>query len=229
MTALLKTTQIQEPSSSAVNLTLGSGGGVTVDSTGVSISGSSSGTTTLVASATASGTVTLPAGTGTAVVNGLSSPLVQGTAVASTSGTAIAYTNLPSWVRRITLMLTGVSTSGTSNIIVQLGTGATPTYTTSGYIGSVNIQTGGTSTNFSSGFMINNSTGAADVFNGQIVINSFGSNTWVESGMLGLSNAAGARYSAGYVPLAAVLTAVQLTTVGGTDTFDAGSINILYE
>ena len=47
--------------------------------------------------------------------------LQRGTAVASTSGTSVDFTSIPSWVKRITVMFNGVSTSGTSNPLVQLG------------------------------------------------------------------------------------------------------------
>jgi hypothetical protein len=120
------------------------------------------------------------------------SATVSGTAQASTSGTSIDFTGLPSWVRRITVMFNGMSTSGTSNLQVQLGTGSTPTFTTSGY--------------------------------------SFGSNTWVANSQI--ASAAGivhTQQGSSSVTLGDTLTAVRITTVNGTDTFDAGSINILYE
>ena len=58
--------------------------------------------------------------------------LTSGTAVASTSGTSITFSSIPSWAKRVTVMFNGVSTSGSSNIQVQLGAGST---TTSGYTG----------------------------------------------------------------------------------------------
>ena len=67
-------------------------------------------------------TQTLPAGTGTTVVNGVNGSIVSGTAVASTSGTSIDFTGIPSWVKRITVMFSGVSTNGSSALQVQLGT-----------------------------------------------------------------------------------------------------------
>ena len=151
--------------------------------------------------------------------------ITSGTAVASTSGTSIDFTSIPSWVKRITVMFNGVSTSSTADLLVQLGTGATPTYTTSGYLGSV---TSGTAENFSSGFKIINSNAAAAIWHGNIVINNVTSNTWSELGILGNSNTQGVRSSGGSIPLAAALTAVRITT-SSTDTFDAGTINILYE
>jgi hypothetical protein len=154
-------------------------------------------------------------------------PLNSGTAVASTSGTSIDFTGIPSWVKRITVMFSGVSTNGTSTVIIQLGTGST-TYTASGYLGAAST-TGGTVTNFSSGFMINNSISAATVVHGQVVLTNLSGNLWTEFGLLGLSDSANNRISGGSVTLGAALTAVRITTTGGTNTFDAGTINIIYE
>ena len=156
------------------------------------------------------------------------SALVSGTAVASTSGTSIDFTGIPSWVKRITVMFSGVSTSGTSALIIQLGTGATPTYTTSGYLGTSTTQTGTTDL-FTTGYRLVNSNAAASVWHGNTVITNVTGNTWSESSVLGNSNAGGNRMSGGSIPLAAALTAVRITTENGTDTFDLGSINTLYE
>jgi hypothetical protein len=194
------------------------------------LNSSGGGSVTLQEETTATnGTLTMPAGTGTVAVPGLSSSVASGTAQASTSGTAINFTGIPSWVKRITVIFSGVSTTGTSNTIVQLGTGATPTYTTSGYLGSAATSSGATVTNFSTGFMVNNSVGAASVVHGNILIVNVNGNTWVESAVLALSDSANTRDSAGSVTLGAALTALRVTTVVGSDTFDAGTINILYE
>jgi len=70
---------------------------------------------------TASGSLTtsssLTTGTG-AVYNSIQS----GTAVASTSGTSITFTSIPSWVKRITVIFNNVSLSGTALGLVRLGT-----------------------------------------------------------------------------------------------------------
>lgn len=152
--------------------------------------------------------------------------LQRGTAVTA-SGTSVDFTSIPSWVKRITVMFSGVSTNGTSNIIVQLGTGST-SYTTSGYLGSC-LTSGNVGVNFSTGLMVVNNVGASDIYYGQIVIANITGNTWTESAFLGRSDSAVSRMSGGSIALAATLTAVRITTANGTDTFDAGSINILYE
>jgi hypothetical protein len=162
---------------------------------------------------------------------GRATALVSGTSQASTSGTSIDFTSIPSWVKRVTVMFVGVSTSGTSSPLIQLGTGGTPT--TTGYLGANwwTTHTGSNQlSNFNTGFGLNLLNGAAAaVYHGSIVCTLQTGNTWACSFVLGQSNAASASNGAGSIALAGVLNLVRITTVNGTDTFDAGSINILYE
>ena len=158
--------------------------------------------------------------------------IVLGTSVASTSGTSIAFTGLPAWAKRITVELQGVSTSGTSNMIVQLGTGGTPTYTTSGYLGARSTVFNTNSTTaavYSAGFLIGDTFAQTYVMHGTMVISLLTGNTWIESHNMARSDVAMSDLGAGSIALGAALTAVRVTTVNGTDTFDAGSINIMYE
>lgn len=150
-----------------------------------------------------------------------------GTVVATTSGTAIDFTGIPSTARRVTIMLNGVSSAGTSPLIVQLGTGAGPTFQTSGYSGaSTNPGGGGTST-FSSSFQLSNSLANTDVLIGTITLSNVTGNTWVETQMVSVG---GSPYDgAGVVSLSGALTAVRISTVTGSFAFDAGSINISWE
>lgn len=150
--------------------------------------------------------------------------LVQETAKASTSGTSIDFTGIPAWAKRVTVMFSGVSTSGTSNVLFQLGVGSTPT--TTGYLCSGMWAT--TPTNYTTGFGIGGAL-AANILHGSIIISNITGNTWVAQGVFGSSNAATTDVIGGSVPLAGVLGIVRITTLGGTDTFDAGSINIMYE
>lgn len=155
--------------------------------------------------------------------------LTSGTAVASTSGTSIDFTALPAWIKRITVMFTGVSMSATNNVQIQLGTGST-TYTTSGYGSNFSIQGASTITtnSASTGFVISQLSSAAGVFSGQIILTNITGNTWVQGGALGETSGTRIVSSAGSIALGAVLTAVRITSVS-TDTFDAGTVNILYE
>ena len=163
-----------------------------------------------------------------AVYNGIQAA----TAVATTSGTSVDFTSIPSWVKRITVMFSGVSTNGTSAPQIQIGSGSV---TTTGYLGSnslaINAATTA-STLFASGFGIGVNTSnwtAAMLVHGSVQITLISGNTWVATGSVGRSDAAGTFLTNGSVALGGTLDRVRITTVNGTDTFDAGSINILYE
>ena len=200
----------------------------------VAISGNASGTGTLTIAApntNSNRTLNLPDGSGTFTVNGVNSNIVSGTTVASTSGTSIDFTGIPSWVKRITVMFSGVSTTSTSPYQIQLGAGSVDT---ASYITScTSIQSAAASSQSgTTGFFITTTAnmGAAATINGGIVFSLLGSNTWVGSGSF--SREAGSNtmfFSAGSKTLSGTLDRVRITTVNGTDTFDAGSINILYE
>ena len=151
--------------------------------------------------------------------------LTSGTAQASTSGTSIDFTSIPSWVKRITVMFNGVSTNGTSYVIVQLGD-AGGVETTS-YIG--NSQQGGSPVAFSTGFLISTAADASAVRYGAISIALLDSNAWTVQGVIADTNNNWTTPLAGVKTLSATLDRVRITTVNGTDAFDAGSINILYE
>lgn len=180
---------------------------------------------------TVSGTLAV---TGAVTGSGLSTtlyPLVSGTAVASTSGTSIDFTGIPSWVKRITVMFNGVSTNGTAHYLIQLGdSGGVETtgyLSYSAYSGGTNAAGGVSST---SGFIVFTNQ-AYNLFYGHATFTLSGSNLWVGSNVFGI-NSNSTTYSiqgGGTKTLSDVLDRVRITTSNGTDTFDAGSINILYE
>jgi hypothetical protein len=153
--------------------------------------------------------------------------IVQETAVASTSGTSIDFTGIPSWVKRVTVMFNGVSTSGTNNPLIQIGSGSVQT---TGYNSiSFNIQTSNAPSTSTSGFIIADNYAPA-VLIGSLVLTAVGSNIWVVNGLFGSTSGINIGYTCtGNTTLSGALDRVRITTVGGTDTFDAGSINILYE
>jgi hypothetical protein len=165
---------------------------------------------------------------GTTGVQDNSGAFVAGTAVASTSGTSIDFTGIPSWAKRITVMFTGVSTNGTSSIIVQAGS---TSFTTSGYTGTLATTiSGATATSsLSTGFQVAGSVAVASTLFGKCEICLLTGNTWAASAVVGRGNEARCDYMGGTIALSGVLDRVRITTVNGTDTFDAGSINILYE
>lgn len=150
----------------------------------------------------------------------------RGTAVTA-SGTSVDFTSIPSWVKRITVMFNGISTSGSSSPLVQLGTSGG--VVTSGYGGSSSlIASTVTTQNFTAGFG-ERSQDAAAVRTGSWVITNVSGNIWVCAGVLGRSDSANTSVTGGTVTLSGTLDRVRITTVNGTDTFDAGTINILFE
>lgn len=163
---------------------------------------------------------------GTTTIAAPSNIIKSGTAVASTSGTAIDFTSIPSWAKRITVMFQGVSTSGTSIPLIQIGDSGG--IETTGYVSSGT--SAGTSVGTSSstaGFIIYSAT-AASISSGHYVLTLFDGNTWVGSGVFKNTTAVTC-YGAGDKTLSGTLDRLRITTTNGTDTFDAGSINILYE
>jgi hypothetical protein len=217
------------------------------------LSGSTSGSVTLQEPAVAGTTVLdLPATSGNVVVDSatqtltnktLTSPtiggtptgvgvLTSGTAVASTSGTSIDFTSIPSWVKRITLMFNQVSTSGTAYKFIRLGTSGGIVSTNYGsasslIYGSNNCEVNGDGT----AFLIRSDV-AAERLSGHAVVTLVDAANYIWSFSSIVSNTTATNrvwHSGGYLSLGGVCTQIRLTTANGTDTFDNGSVNILYE
>lgn len=196
---------------------------------GVQINGSTGITTPAV---TASGAVTAGSVSGTTVdgttltEGTVAVPrMVLSTAQATTSGTAIDFTGIPSWVKRVTVMFESQSTNGSSPTIIQLGSGSMQT---SGYVGfAMNGVTSGVNTSL--GILTTASIGASSVRTGHMTLTHMGSNKWVASGVTEDAVAANGSIFSCVVTLSGTLDRLRLTTINGTDTFDAGSVNIMYE
>jgi hypothetical protein len=197
--------------SSSINASTASGGGVitTADASGI-LQLQTGGTTALTIDASQN-------------VTFAKSILTSSTAQASTSGTSIDFTGIPSWAKRITVMFNGVSTNGTSLVQVQIGAGSV---TTTGYVSATSVNA--TSTSSTTGFLTTANNGVADTRIGVMTITNISGFIWVMGASIG-SNFPNCSTSAGVVTLSSTLDRVRITTVNGTDTFDAGSINIMYE
>lgn len=154
--------------------------------------------------------------------------LTSGTAVASTSGTSIDFTSIPAGTKRVTFNFAALSTNGTSLIILQLGDSGGVENT--GYTGT--IETASSRYSFSDGFKLIGVGATTWALDGRITLELLDSatNTWTATINISGDNAAGVAYAgAGAKSLTATLDRIRLTTQGGTDTFDAGKVNILYE
>lgn len=152
-----------------------------------------------------------------------SQPAVQPT----TSGTAIDFTGIPTWAKRITGMFNGVSTNGSSAVTVQIGAGSvdvTSYLGSSGYTGTSSAA--GLMTN---GFATETASGASVVRHGHFTLTHIGSNVWIFSSVQGRSDTAFMHIGGGSKTLAGVLDRIRITATNGTDTFDAGSVGILIE
>lgn len=141
------------------------------------------------------------------------------------SGTFVDFTNIPSWVKRITVTFVGVSTNGTSSKLVQIGHAGV---TSTGYngAGSGISSTVGT-TGFATGFGIR-SNAAADALYGALVLTQHDTSLWVATGML--ATPTGTTFTtSGALSLGSVLDTVRVTTQNGTDVFDGGFVNLHWE
>jgi hypothetical protein len=219
------------------SVTITNSGSASNSFTTISVSGQSdvvadSGTDTLTLVAGSGMTITTDAGTDTitfASSGGGGSGITLGTPQNSTSGTSIDFTSIPSGTKRIDIMFNGVSVSGTSPIIVQLGDSGGAE--NSGYTGAVSgMSSTVSSATLSSGFALSDSGTSAAVLNGTLHLTLLNSSTflWSATGLFGRSNSAAMFICAGIKALSAELDRVRITCINGTDTFDAGSINIQY-
>ena len=226
-------TAITTDASGTLNIVTGSGSGanaITIDASqnvtfANAITTTGNGTIGGALSVTGNATIT---GTLTAT-GGVSGGIRSGTAV-SASGTSVDFTGIPSSAKRITVMFSGVSTSGTSNYLIQIGAGSV---TTSGYLSNTTYINDSPSnscagTSSTQGFIVAHDVGSPSVMGGSCTITTLGSNIWAASGVINRSSTANG-FFAGTITLGGTLDRVRITTANGSDTFDAGTINILYE
>lgn len=160
----------------------------------------------------------------------LSQPLTQGTVQATTSGTEKDFT-VPTWAKRVRLLLNGVSLSGTALIRFRLGTSGG--IVTSGYLGAGSVISAGAATaNQTAGFdLYTNVPNATYVYHGGIDFTQLDptNHIWAAHGVFATSSVAWTHTTAGVITLASALTTLRLTTSNGTDTLDAGSANVLFD
>lgn len=202
-------TAITTDTSGTLNIVTGSGSGATA----VTVDGS--GNIVVTGTLTASG--------------GVTGSLKSATA-ASASGTSIDFTSIPAGVKRITVIFQGVSTNGTSNYLIQIGSGSV---INTGYLGAAQaLQASAVSSapaTSTSGFIVATSVNLnTELYSGTVVLTNISGNIWIETGSLTNSTATRSTNSSGSVTLSGVLDRVRITSVT-PDTFDAGTINILYE
>jgi hypothetical protein len=145
------------------------------------------------------------------------------------TGTSVDFTGIPSWVKRVTVMFNGVSTNGSSGIQLQVGTSSG--FETSNYTGGAGW-TGASWTSSSSGFLIADAASNNSSYSrvGAFYFTTMGSNLWAVTGIHWAAVSGLVNFTmSGTKSLSGTLDRIRITTVNGTDTFDTGTINIMYE
>jgi hypothetical protein len=212
---------------SSINALTSSGGGVvtTADSSG-ELNLQSNGTTVAAVSSTGVNITGTINASGAITSTGQIATLKSGTAQNTTSGTSIDFTGIPSWAKRITVMLANVSLNSAATTVIRLGTSSG--IVTTGYASFyVEITGSPNPASSSAGFIIDLPNAAGTVSQALCTINNLNGNTWVIGGN---SYSDGATNNfVGNIELGSTLTQLRVTTTAGTATFDAGSINIMYE
>ncbi len=151
-----------------------------------------------------------------------------GTVIATTSGTAHDFTGIPAGSKLIIVSFSGVSFAVGDTLALQLGDSGG--IENGGYVLTIGRISGTTPSVATSttDFTIFTGLAAGDTLSGVITLAllSAASNLWAITGTTNAPNAA--MYVAGSKSLSAALTSVRILGTGG-QTFDAGSINILYQ
>lgn len=156
--------------------------------------------------------------------------LQQRAAQNTTSGTSITFSNIPAWAKRLTILMNQVSTSGSSIVLVRLGTAGG--VISSGYNANGGHFIGGATSSVTAqtaGFPFDAAGNAADTIVGSMRIVNISGTLWIEDASTSISPNNRIGVSGGSVDPAAAVTTLTLTTVNGTDTFDAGSVGLLIE
>ena len=196
-------------------------------SAGLSVVGRGSNTTGAVADITAGSDYHVLRRSGTSVGFGQITPssltewITSGTAQTA-SGTAVNFTSIPSWVKRITIPINGLSLDGTGNTLVQLGDSGG--LETTGYTGyAFNSTFAGTT--LSTGFQLDGRA-AGNLLYGTAFLHLVTGNTWAFS-FAGINSVPNTIICSGFKTLSGTLDRLSLVTSAGN--FDAGTINIIYE
>lgn len=153
----------------------------------------------------------------------------SGTLTATTSGTSVEFTGIPTWVKRVSVLFNGVSLSNSDSFLVQIGpSGGVATTGYTGTAGVVVNNGGGSVNNSTSGFLVF-MTAAGDAFRGIMTISLMDASTYLYAAShSGSISSTQINTGGGNVTLSGLLTRVKIISAA-TGTFDSGSVNILYE
>jgi hypothetical protein len=145
------------------------------------------------------------------------------------SPTSMDFTGIPSGTLRIHVMFVGISTNGTSVPLLQLGDSGgietTGYWTRTSSESGANVYSGSNQAGFGVG-----GTGAANTLYGEMTLSraTATGNIWVINGENAIGTSGGVT-AKGSKTLTTELDRIRLTTVNGTDTYDAGTVYVRYE
>jgi hypothetical protein len=159
----------------------------------------------------------------------LSQPLTFLTSQASTTGTTVDFLGIPTWARKITLVMHAVSSDSTGHLLVQIGSGSTPE--TTGYNNAISFaitSAGAVNTTASTaGFPIR-SAAATQAFTGALTIYGTGNNYWTAMG--NFASSVGTVATSTCTGTIDTFTNVGILRVTlSTGNFDGGVMTVLYE
>lgn len=157
--------------------------------------------------------------------------ITLGTMNTTTGGTSIAFDDvIPAGARRVKVMITGLSTSGTSALVLRIGPSSGVVAT--GYVSCASLGGASALTFDTTGVLVNQASVAARTYNGTMTFDlvDAATNRWQATGIFATEATTGPVFCTGYIALAGALSDITLTTLGGSDTFDAnGGVNVSYE
>ena len=152
---------------------------------------------------------------------------LQSTVSVSSGNNVDISTAIPAGVRRVTVLLSGISNNGTGVIGFQLGDSGG--YESTGYAGSVTNNSGSTlSEALSTSFALNVTAAqaAVSVYNGKAVFENISGNEWQCTMLTAKTDSAATQTCVGNKTLSSTLTSIRLNS---SSTFDAGSASISWE
>jgi len=164
----------------------------------------------------------------------LSTGFTLGTKVTA-SGTDVTFTGIPSTARMIIINTDGLSFTGAGNTDLKLQLGDSGGIETTGYKATavyLATNTGEASpggAGYTDSFVINYQPDQSSTLHAQIILTcqDTSSNTWNFSNLASSYSAGYVQAGAGVKSLSATLTQLKLS-YGGGQSFDAGTINIMY-
>lgn len=152
-----------------------------------------------------------------------------GTPVPYNGLAVIDFTGIPAGTKRVTVNTNALSTSGTSILCMQIGYQSPPD--SSGYVALAmeGVTPGAAAT---TNFPLERTIGAATGGRHGVAVltlENASTNTWSLMSLSYGTNSPAIAVACGSKSLAGALDRIRITTQGGTDTFDAGEVNIMYE